>query len=158
MSLFCPWKGATSILHENWNCPFFVEGEDGSQGGTGRNKQSQIPPGSRRCRCISKSLAKALEEADFSVRSLHTTGQDQQNLKGFSRLLAPGRSAFSLLLSSISQHEGRAWLPDHNDFSVCSPGAIRLLSMGDRLSPAMLLGISETMFRYTGYSTFNIRW
>ena len=26
-----------------WNSPFFVEDEDGNQGGTDRNKQSEIP-------------------------------------------------------------------------------------------------------------------
>jgi hypothetical protein len=63
----------------------FSKREDSSQDGTTRNKQSQIPRDSRRCHCTSKSRAKALEGADFTARSLHTTWQDQQNLKGISR-------------------------------------------------------------------------
>jgi hypothetical protein len=53
-----------------WNCPCFVEGEDSSQGSAGRNRLSQNPPDSHRCRSTSKSRAKALEGADFPVRSL----------------------------------------------------------------------------------------
>jgi hypothetical protein len=64
-------------LEATWNYPFFVEGEDSNQGGTGRHKQSQIQPDSRRCHCTSMSRAKALEGADFHVHTLYTTGQDQ---------------------------------------------------------------------------------
>ena len=57
---------------------------------------------------------------------------------------------------SRSLQEGHG-CPDHDGFSVCSPSAIPLLSRCDRLSPAMLLCISEAVFRCAGYSTFNIR-
>src|SRR5207247_5089015 len=55
---------------------------------------------------------------------------------------------------SRSLHEGYGCL-DHDDFSACSPSAIHLVSRCDRLSPAMLLCISEAVFRCAGYSTFN---
>jgi len=62
----------------------------------------------------------------------------------------------AFLPGSRSLQEGHG-CPDHDGFSVCSPSAIPLLSRCDRLSPAMLLCISEAVFRCAGYSTFNIR-
>ena len=54
-----------------------------------------------------------------------------------------------------SLQEGHGCL-DHDGFSVCSPVAIRLLSRCDWPSPAILLCVSEAVFRCAGYSTCNI--
>jgi hypothetical protein len=62
----------------------------------------------------------------------------------------------AFLPASPSPKEGHG-CPDHDGFSACSPSAIRLLSRCDRLSPAMLLCISEAVFRCAGCSTFDIR-
>ena len=79
------------------------------------------------------------------------------NRDGFHTRMSPRRSVFSPFLPGSRNLQEEHACPDHNDFSVCSPGAIRLRSRCDRLSPALLLGISETMFRCAGFSTFNIR-
>jgi hypothetical protein len=62
----------------------------------------------------------------------------------------------AFLLGSHSPKEGHG-CSDHDVLCACSPSAIRLLSGCGRLSPAMLLSISEAVFRCAGHSTFDIR-
>ena len=62
----------------------------------------------------------------------------------------------TFLLGSRSLQEGYV-CPDQDDFSGCSPSAIRFLSRCDGPSSAMQLCVSETVFPCAIYSTFNIR-
>ena len=62
----------------------------------------------------------------------------------------------ALFPGSCSRQEGPG-CPDHDDFSVCSPSALGLLSRCGPPSPALLLCVSEAVFRGVGSSTANIR-
>jgi len=85
---------------------------------------------------------------------LHSTSVLKRH--SFYPRILPVRSVFSRLLpESRSLQEGHG-CPDHDGFSVCSPSAIRHVSRYDRPSPAMLLCVSEVVFRYAGSSTCNI--
>jgi hypothetical protein len=58
---------------------------------------------------------------------------------------------------SLEEGQGYTIGADHDGFSACFSGAIRLLPRCDQPSPAMLLCVREAVFRCAGYSTFNIR-
>jgi len=61
----------------------------------------------------------------------------------------------AFLQGSRSLQEGHGCLV-HDGFSDCSPGAIHLLSRCDWPSPALLLCVSEAVFRCAGSSTCTI--
>ena len=121
--------------------PCFVEGEDSSQGGTGRNKQIQILPDSRSYPAPARPGRKHWKGlisgfASFIQRSRPT------KLEGIISVISAGAiPSFPAFLPGFRTLPEKYGCPDHDGFSVSFPGAIRLLSRCDRLSPAMLLCI-----------------